>query len=100
MVPILVWMHSCLAADLRIGTRTALSFGDAVALHRIIQTVEKAATSGRRVNLQAPRAAPLFSRTPVLVFVTTGRDGGQSSAVGRLRQVSSSSLKTAASLHR
>ena len=37
-----------MARDLREGTRTAPSFADAVALHRVIEAIEKAAESGRR----------------------------------------------------
>jgi predicted dehydrogenase len=40
-----------MASDLRLGTRTAPSFEDAVALHRIIAAIEKAAESGSRIAL-------------------------------------------------
>jgi len=41
-------MYARMARDLREGTRTAPSFDDAVALHRIIAAIEAAAESGRR----------------------------------------------------
>jgi len=37
-----------MARDLREGTRTAPSFDDAVAVHRIIEAIERAAESGNR----------------------------------------------------
>jgi predicted dehydrogenase len=42
-----------MAQDLRNGTRTAPSFEDAVAVHRIIAAIEKAAERGSRT---APRS--------------------------------------------
>jgi predicted dehydrogenase len=42
-----------MAEDLRDGTRTAPSFEDAVAVHRIIAAIETAAESGIRT---APRS--------------------------------------------
>jgi predicted dehydrogenase len=42
-------IYARMARDLREGTRTAPSFEDAVAVHRIIAAIEKAAESGRRV---------------------------------------------------
>jgi predicted dehydrogenase len=41
-------VYARLARDLREGTRTAPSFDDAVAVHRIIAAVEKAAANGTR----------------------------------------------------
>jgi predicted dehydrogenase len=41
-------VYARMARDLREGTRTAPSFADAVALHRVIAAIEKAAQSGRR----------------------------------------------------
>lgn len=41
-------LYASMARDLRDGTRTAPSFEDAVALHRIIVAIEKAAESGSR----------------------------------------------------
>jgi predicted dehydrogenase len=43
-----------LAHDLRHGTRTAPSFDDAVALHRVLAAVEQAAHEGRRIAVDAP----------------------------------------------
>ena len=43
-----------LAVDLRQGTRTAPSFDDAVALHRVLAAIEQAAQEGRRVAVDAP----------------------------------------------
>lgn len=43
-----------LAADLRHGTRTAPNFEDAVALHRVLQAIEKSAAEGIRVSVDAP----------------------------------------------
>jgi predicted dehydrogenase len=40
-----------MAEDLRHGTRTAPSFEDAVEVHRVIEAIESAAESGRRVVL-------------------------------------------------
>ncbi|HEY6981019.1 Gfo/Idh/MocA family oxidoreductase [Reyranella sp.] len=42
-------LYARVARDLREGTRTAPSFDDAVAVHRIIAAIEKAAESGSRV---------------------------------------------------
>lgn len=42
-------VYARMAQDLRDGTRTAPSFEDAVALHRVIAAIERAAESGRRV---------------------------------------------------
>jgi predicted dehydrogenase len=44
-------LYARMASDLRLGTRTAPSFEDAVALHRIIAAIEKAAESGSRIAL-------------------------------------------------
>ena len=46
-------LYARMARDLREGTRTAPSFEDAVALHRVIAAIEKAAESGSRVTLSA-----------------------------------------------
>jgi predicted dehydrogenase len=43
-----------LAVDRRQGTRTAPSFDDAVALHRVLAAIEHAAHEGRRVVVDAP----------------------------------------------
>ena len=45
-------LYARMARDLRDGTRTAPSFEDAVALHRIIAAIEKAAECGRRIVLE------------------------------------------------
>jgi predicted dehydrogenase len=45
-------VYARLAADLREGTRTAPSFDDAVAVHRIIAAIEDSSTQGRRVAIQ------------------------------------------------
>ncbi len=42
--------YARMAADLRNGTRTAPTFDDAVALHRLIAAVEAAASTGCRVS--------------------------------------------------
>ena len=44
-------LYARMARDLRDGTRTAPNFEDAVALHRVIAAIEKAAESGRRIAL-------------------------------------------------
>ena len=44
-------LYARMARDLRDGTRTAPSFEDAVALHRVIVAIEKAAESGSRTVL-------------------------------------------------
>jgi predicted dehydrogenase len=44
-------LYARMARDLRDGTRTAPSFEDAVAVHRIIVAIEKAAESGSRTVL-------------------------------------------------
>ncbi|MFE0014173.1 Gfo/Idh/MocA family protein [Mesorhizobium sp. NPDC059054] len=44
-------LYARMAEDLRNGTHTAPSFDDAVAVHRIIAAIEKAAESGNRVFL-------------------------------------------------
>ena len=41
-------LYARMARDLRDGTHTAPSFEDAVAVHRIMAAIEKAAESGRR----------------------------------------------------
>ena len=46
-----------LALDLHQGTRTAPSFDDAVALHRVLSAIEQAAHEGRRVAVDAPNRA-------------------------------------------
>lgn len=43
-------LYARMARDLREGTRTAPSFEDAVALHRVIAAIEKAAESGSRTT--------------------------------------------------
>lgn len=43
-------VYARMAADLRHGTRTAPSFGDAVALHRLIAAVEAAAETGCAIS--------------------------------------------------
>lgn len=45
-------VYARMAADLREGTRTAPSFDDAVALHRIVSAIEDAARDGQRVALK------------------------------------------------
>lgn len=42
-------LYARMARDLREGTGTAPSFDDAVAVHRIVAAIEKAAESGRRL---------------------------------------------------
>jgi predicted dehydrogenase len=44
-------VYAKMAADLRDGTRTAPSFDDAVAVHRIIAAIEGSAENGHRVGL-------------------------------------------------
>ena len=44
-------MYAMIAADLRDGTRTAPSFEDAVATHRLCDAIERAAAEGRRVTV-------------------------------------------------
>ena len=44
-------VYARMALDLRDGTRTAPSFEDAVALHRVIAAIERAAESGSRIAL-------------------------------------------------
>ena len=44
-------LYATMARDLREGTRTAPSFEDAVALHRVIMAIERAAESGRHTAL-------------------------------------------------
>lgn len=44
-------LYARMAQDLREGTRTATSFDDAVAVHRVIAAIEKSAESGSRVVL-------------------------------------------------
>ena len=43
-----------MGADLRQGTRTAPSFDDAVELHRLLESIETAATRGARLSADAP----------------------------------------------
>lgn len=45
-------VYARMAHDLRHGTRTTPRFDDAVAVHRVIAAIERAAESGRRVSLQ------------------------------------------------
>jgi predicted dehydrogenase len=45
-------IYARMARDLREGTRTAPSFEDAVALHRVIAAIETAAETGRRVRIR------------------------------------------------
>lgn len=42
-------LYARMGSDIRNGTRTAPTFADAVAVHRIIDAVESAAKTGRRV---------------------------------------------------
>jgi predicted dehydrogenase len=42
-------LYARMAHDLRDGSRTAPSFEDAVAVHRIIAAIERAAESGSRI---------------------------------------------------
>lgn len=44
-------LYSRMARDLREGTRSAPSFEDAVAVHRVIAAIERAAESGKRIAL-------------------------------------------------
>jgi len=44
-------LYARMARDLREGTRTAPSFEDAVAVHRVIAAIEKAAESGNKVQI-------------------------------------------------
>ncbi len=44
-------VYARMAADLRDGTHTAPSFADAVAVHRIIAAIERAAETGARVSV-------------------------------------------------
>jgi predicted dehydrogenase len=44
-------LYARMARDLRDGTRTAPSFEDAVAVHRVIMAIEQAAESGSRTVL-------------------------------------------------
>jgi predicted dehydrogenase len=44
-------VYARMAQDLRVGTRTAPSFDDAVEVHRVIAAIEKAAETGTRVRL-------------------------------------------------
>jgi predicted dehydrogenase len=44
-------LYARMAQDLRKGTRTAPDFDDAVAVHRVIAAIEKAAESGSRTVL-------------------------------------------------
>jgi len=43
--------YARMAADLRQGTRTAPSFDDAVALHRVIAAIETAAADGKTLDV-------------------------------------------------
>jgi predicted dehydrogenase len=43
--------YARMAADLRQGTRTAPSFDDAVALHRVIAAIETAAADGKTLDI-------------------------------------------------
>jgi predicted dehydrogenase len=43
--------YSRMAADVRQGTRTAPSFDDAVALHRVIAVIETAAAEGKTLDV-------------------------------------------------
>jgi len=52
-------VYARMARDLREGTRTAPSFEDAVAVHRIIKAIERAAENGRRTRLEALAASPI-----------------------------------------
>ncbi|MEG3159411.1 Gfo/Idh/MocA family oxidoreductase [Sphingomonas sp. LB2R24] len=45
-------IYARIAADLRDGTRTAPSFDDAVAVHRILAAIERSADDGSRIVLQ------------------------------------------------
>jgi predicted dehydrogenase len=46
-----------LAHDLRHDTRTAPTFDDAVALHRVLAAIERASREGRRIVVDAPNRA-------------------------------------------
>jgi hypothetical protein len=52
-----------MAQDLQAGTSTAPSFKDAVAVHRIIAAIEKAAESGSRI---APRSRSNIQAVPTV----------------------------------
>lgn len=56
-------VYASMAHDLRHGTRTAPSFDDGVALHRIIAAIEKAAATGVRVHLQPVRPPAVERQT-------------------------------------
>jgi len=58
-------VYARMAADLRQGTRTAPSFEDAVELHRLLDTIETAATSGARLSTKAPSPSSPTSAAPV-----------------------------------
>ncbi len=47
-------LYARMAADLRTGTRTAPSFEDAVALHRLIAAIEESSERGLRLAVNAP----------------------------------------------
>jgi predicted dehydrogenase len=44
-------LYARMARDLREGTRSAPSFDDAVAAHRVVDAIERAAESGSRIAL-------------------------------------------------
>lgn len=46
-------IHQRFADDLRHGTRTAPSFDDAVAPHRVLHAIEKSSDEGVRVEIEA-----------------------------------------------
>jgi len=46
-------LHARMAQDVREGTRTAPTFDDAVAVHRVIAAIERAADTGTRAVLTA-----------------------------------------------
>ncbi len=47
-------LYASMARDLRDGTRSAPTFDDAVALHRLISAIERAADLGLRITLAEP----------------------------------------------
>ena len=49
-------IYARMGRDLRDGTHTAPSFEDAVAVHRVIAAIERAAESGSRTVLACPGA--------------------------------------------
>jgi predicted dehydrogenase len=56
MVGNVAWTYARMAADLRERTRTAPSFDDAVALHRVIAAIETAAAEGKTLDVDRASA--------------------------------------------